>query len=102
MPAKTKKSDSELRQSIFDKIGYEIEYQDLECDEETGDEIEDSEEGYYWTDDNNERGCYDVYDRKEDCIYDCLANIDLETECGDVKLTKAEKAYLKEEFDVEL
>jgi hypothetical protein len=99
MATKTK-SNSELRESIFKKIGYSIEYQDLEHDDE-GDEIEDSDEGYFWQDSTGER-TDDFFETEEEAISDCLSGIDLETECGGIKLTKAEKTYIAKEYGVEI
>jgi hypothetical protein len=99
MAVKTK-SNSELRESIFKKIGYLIEYQDLETDDD-GDEIEDSEEGYFWADSTGERSD-ELFETDEEAISDCLAGIDLEIECSGVKLSKMEKGYLTKEYGVEI
>lgn len=99
--ANTKKSNSELRESIFKKLGYTVEYQDLEIDEETGDEIESNEEGFYWQDSCGNPS-EEFFESEDEAIFDLLAGVDLETECSGVKLTKAEKIFLSKEYNAEL
>jgi hypothetical protein len=101
MKTKSSKTSDEIRLSIFKKIGYSIEYQDLEIDGETGDELTDSEEGYVWIDSTGNRSD-DLCQSEEDSIEDCLSNIDIETECQGVKLTKIEKAYIAKEYNIEI
>lgn len=98
--SKNTKPSWEIRRSIFDKIGYSIEYQDLELDDD-GDEIEDSDEGYYWVDNDGNR-TDELFRDDDDAIENCLANVDLEAEIEGVKLSKAEKKYISEEYDIKL
>jgi hypothetical protein len=60
---KQQKTDSDYRKQIFRKIGYSLGYQDFELDE-SGDEILDSEEGYYWIDAGINRTIYSILTTK--------------------------------------
>jgi transcriptional regulator with PAS, ATPase and Fis domain len=73
--------------SLIKKCNYFIEYQDLELDEE-GDEIEDSEGGYYWQD--NDGGMSDYFETEYEAVEDCLENMDT----TGIKLTASEKTLL--------
>lgn len=57
------KSDREIREDIFKKLGYIVEWEDFDLDENDN-PIYDSGEGYFWTDNDGNRSD-ELFDNKE-------------------------------------
>lgn len=80
------KTNEELARSIIKKCGYSVDFDPFELDDE-GNEIEESEEGYFWEGDG---GKSEYFETEIDAIEDCLENLDP----TDIKLTRLEQKYL--------
>ena len=87
----TSKSDDEIAISILKKCGYSIDFDEVELDEEDN-EVENSDEGYFWQDDCGGRS--ELFETEAAAVEDCLMNL-REDDYKDVKLFKYELEYLE-------